>query len=550
MAMDYSGLFKNPAEIRAGRVQQLMKQQQQLGTMGGSMAGLLGQVAGGGNIMGQLLAEGIAQGTGLKTKEEAQAQKAQDIFKTIDPNDPESYFKAAKELSSSGLTKAAMAMMDKGVQTKAQQQEMEYRAKQEARASQLFPYQLEQAQANVESTRTGTEATRSSMQRAEELQPWQIRQIQSGIASQDTTTRIRVAQEGRAAIEFDTLFPLRVEGATQDIQLKAEEGERARTMFPIKVLNATLQTEATQTQIESARQLMTVRAQEMAQAAELHPYKLQASELGIDKLNQDLRKIGIEIDMAEFELSQQGKPTPEQYAANLQYFEKESVDAYYKADPRTRTSNMLKPLPSAGRKASSTFGKQLVDAGFQPGSPAFIDQMRVFNDATVKGKTTQKVVTAMSPMAQAEFVEKAITGDDLYKMAQKSQDAATKARSTIGLAKRQGGEALTVLQRNLSTIYDSNTKAASEIDRFITDNKGIARNFADFASRLAGGQVSADTYMHYEQLLSVAERTIREQKAEVVNKKMGVFGSYLSDEVKADIQATHGNEDPLNIRGR
>ena len=548
--MDYSGLFKNPADIRAGRVQQLMKQQQQLGTMGGSMAGLLGQVAGGGNVLGGLLAEGIAQTAGLKTQEEKQAQKAQDIFKTIDPEDPESYFKAAKELSSSGLTKAAMAMMEKGTTVKAQQQELEYRALAESRASTLFPLQVEQAQASIASTKAGTASTVQATKQQEQLFPWQVKNIQSGIASRDTATRISEAQEGRANIEFDTLFPLRVEGATQDIQLKAEEGERARTMFPIKVLNATLQTEATQTQIENARQTMTARAQEMAQAAELHPYKVEASELGIDKLNQDLRKIGIEIDMAEFELSQQGKPTPEQYAANLQYFEKDSVDAYYNADPATRTSDLLKPLPSAGRKATSTFGKQLVDAGFQPGSQAFIDQMRVFNDATVTGKTTQKVVTAMSPMAQAEFVEKAITSDDLYKMAQKSQDAATKARSTIGLAKRQGGESLTVLQRNLSTIYDSNTKAASEIDRFITDNKSIARNFADFASRLAGGQVSADTYMHYEQLLSVAERTIREQKAEVVSKKMGVFGSYLSEDVKSDIQATHGNEDPLNIRGR
>jgi len=547
MAMDYSGLFKNPAEIRAGRVGNIVRQQQQLGGLGGSMSGLLGQVAGGGNIMGQMLAEGIAGATGMKTEEEKQAETAQKIFQTIEPDDPESYFKAAKALNDAGLTKASLAMVEKGTQTKTQQQEAQYRANQEARAQTLFPLQVQQATANIASTEAGTEATVSGMKRAEELQPWQIKNIQSGISSRSTAEQISLAQEGRASIEFDKLFPLRVAGAEQDITLKAEEGERARTMFPIKVFNASLQGQATQTQIEQARQNMTFRAQEVAQAAELHPYKVEASQLGIDKLNQDLRKIGIEIDMSEFELSQQGKPTPEQYASNLQYFTKESVDAYYLADPTTRTSDMLKPMDGANRKAASTFGKQLIDQGIQPGSEEFIDHMRQFNEATIKGKTQQTITQMTDPLKQAEFVESSITGDDLYKMAQKSQDAINKSRSTIDLAKREGGEALTVLQRNLSTIYDSNVKAKSEIDRFIADNKSVARTFQDFISRLAGGQVSADTFKNYENVLKAAERGIAQQKKEVVDRKLGVYGSYLSDEVKSDINATYGNSDPLGI---
>lgn len=547
MAMDYSGLFKNPTDIRAGRVQDLISQQQAMSRSGGSMSALLGQVAGGGNVLGGMLAEGIARSAGLQTQEEKQAEQAQKIFKTIDPQDPESYFKAAKALNDAGLTKASLAMVEKGTATKAQQQDLEYKANQEARAQQLFPLQMQQATANIASTQAGTEATVSGTRRAEELQPWQVKNIQSGIASRSVSDQIQLAQEGRASIEFDKMFPLRVQGAEQDIALKAEEGERARTMFPIKVFNATLQGEATQTQIEQARQNMTFRAQEVQQAAELHPYKVEASRLGVDKLNEDLRKIGIEIDMAEFELRQQGKPTPEQYASNLQYFTKESVDAYYLADPTTRTSNMLKPMDGANRKAASAFGKQLIDQGLQPGSEQFIDHMRMFNEATIKGKTQQTITQMTDPLKQAEFVETAITGDDLYKMAQKSQDSINKSRSTIELAKREGGEALTVLQRNLSTIYDSNTKAASEIDRFINDNKGIARTFEDFVSRLVGGQVSADTFINYEKVLQAAERGIAKQKQEVVERKLGVYGSYLTDKVKTDINASYGDSDPLGI---
>ena len=114
MALDMQGLFTNPAEIRAQRVNEIMKQQQALSGQGGTMAGLLAQVAGGGNVMGQMLAEGIAQATGMKTQEEKQAAEAQSVLGKIDPNDPNSYYQAADRLQKAGLTKAAFAIMQKG----------------------------------------------------------------------------------------------------------------------------------------------------------------------------------------------------------------------------------------------------------------------------------------------------------------------------------------------------------------------------------------------------------------------------------------------------
>lgn len=579
MAMDYSGLFVNPATIRQQRVGDIVKQQQRLAGLGGSMSGLLGQVAGMGGVTGSMLAEGIAQASGMTTAEERQAQKAQDIFKTLDPNDPETYFKAAKALGDAGLTKASLSIIDRGTQLKADQQQMQFALNQEARSAaeetrrqQLFPTQVEQAQATLQSTRAGTEATQSQTRRAEELQPWQLQQIQSGIKSTDTATRIRLAQEGRALIEFDTLFPLKVQTAEQDlrlsgeagaraeelfpltvqetqqrIQLQAEEGERARTMFPIKIVNESLRSQATQTQIEQARQNMTIAAQQASQAAELHPYKVESAQLGLDQLNSQLQKLGLEIDIASYDLSQKGKPTPAQYAESLKVFTQESVDTYYNTPPSERTTGMLTPLEAPSRKAASTFGKQLVDQGMQPGSEEFIDHMRQFNEATIKGKTQQTIRQMSDPMKQAEFVEKAIISDDLFKMAQKSDDAARKARSVLGEAKRKGGEALSILQRSLSTVYESNSRAASEIDRLIRDNKSIARSFEDFTNKLVSGQVSAETFKNYETLLASAERNIREQKTEVVDRKMGVYGSYLTDEVKADINATYGNVDPLGL---
>lgn len=83
MALDMKGLFVNPAQIRAKRMEDLMQQRNQLSQLGGSMSGLLGQVAGGGSILGQQLAEGIGRGLGLKTQEEAMAERQMQQAKAV-----------------------------------------------------------------------------------------------------------------------------------------------------------------------------------------------------------------------------------------------------------------------------------------------------------------------------------------------------------------------------------------------------------------------------------------------------------------------------------
>ena len=108
--MDYSGLFTTPDQIRQQRIGNLMQQAQQQRGMGGSMSGLLGQVAAG---SGGMLAEGMAGAFGLQTAEEADAEKTNAIASSIDFDDPESVRNGAKLFQEAGLTKAAVATMDK-----------------------------------------------------------------------------------------------------------------------------------------------------------------------------------------------------------------------------------------------------------------------------------------------------------------------------------------------------------------------------------------------------------------------------------------------------
>lgn len=132
MALDMnqmSGLFVNPADLRRSRIDEIMKQQQGLAGLGGSMSGLLGQVAGMGGVTGSMLAEGLAGATGMRTAQEARAVEAQNIMKNLDMNDPDSMMRAANELNKRGLTKASYQLLSQAQELKNRQQDVQFREK-------------------------------------------------------------------------------------------------------------------------------------------------------------------------------------------------------------------------------------------------------------------------------------------------------------------------------------------------------------------------------------------------------------------------------------
>jgi len=130
MALDMnqmSGLFVNPADLRRSRIDEIMKQQQGLSGLGGSMSGLLGQVAGMGGVTGSMLAEGLGSAAGLKTAQEARAEQAQNIMKNLDMNDPDSMMMAAGELNKRGLTKASFQLLSQAQELKKRQEDVKFR---------------------------------------------------------------------------------------------------------------------------------------------------------------------------------------------------------------------------------------------------------------------------------------------------------------------------------------------------------------------------------------------------------------------------------------
>ena len=111
MAIDYSGLFATPTDLRNKRMDALQQQRSQVGAMGGSMAGLLGQVAAGGGALGAQLAENIGQGFGLQTRQEKEAERTQAQMKDAMSGNLVKMQNLQKKLSESGNADPRMMLL-------------------------------------------------------------------------------------------------------------------------------------------------------------------------------------------------------------------------------------------------------------------------------------------------------------------------------------------------------------------------------------------------------------------------------------------------------
>lgn len=128
MANEFQGMFRDPRSYRDERLNDLIRQRQAISTMGGSMNDLYGQVAAQGGLMGQMMAEGLGSALGMQTREEAQAQKVQDMAKMIDMNAPEDLNQFAMALNDMGMTKQALMVLEKRQSVLDQQAREEDRA--------------------------------------------------------------------------------------------------------------------------------------------------------------------------------------------------------------------------------------------------------------------------------------------------------------------------------------------------------------------------------------------------------------------------------------
>jgi len=222
---DLGGLFTSPDEIRAKRFDSILENQAATARMGGSMAGLLGQVAAGGYNTGALLAEGAAGMFGLKTPEEAKAEQVQSMFADIDSiTNPDQLLDRARKLSEMGYLKEAIYLGDRARSIKLEDAREARAQTAEEFAQEMRPIQLKSAKLNLSTAQTDAEWNAK-------IRPLQLKNTELTLANSALNYNREVAASNIAdnvksrinKIEFDPTKPL--DYYTQTMQIAQEEGD-------------------------------------------------------------------------------------------------------------------------------------------------------------------------------------------------------------------------------------------------------------------------------------------------------------------------------------
>lgn len=220
---------------------------------------------------------------------------------------------------------------------------------------------------------------------------------------------------------------------------------------------------------------------------------------------------------------------------------------------RTRDLKDLGPrLDPKKTEVLSAWGKKLKDQGYIPGTPAFEEQMKVVNDKEIAAIGKQVTVNQMNPLEQKQFLGEAITKDPRYDAVLEMESKLSKAFSVMPNARRGERPAITLLQRTISDLYNSDTRAASEIDRLVNANKSITETVTDAGTQFVFGELTPQALTELQNVLNNANTLINDTKRSIVTDKLGLFESDITDDtVRQAVLKSYGGTvqaDPLGIR--
>ena len=262
------------------------------------------------------------------------------------------------------------------------------------------------------------------------------------------------------------------------------------------------------------------------------------------ELEQDKQTLtDLKIKEAEYNVEQLGKKKPISPSVYSTLVEKHGVENVEKFLTSRNVKDLGPVVKDEKTKALSVWGKKLADQGYIPGTPEFEEQMRVVNlkeqDAIGKSVT----VNEMNSMEQKEFLGDAIQSDPNYDAAVQMEAKLSKANSVMPAARKGERPAITLLQRTISDLYNSDTRAASEIDRLVSANKSLTETVTDAGTQFVFAELTPKAISELQTILNNADTLINNTKNSIVENKLTLFNTEIKDEnVRSSITQSYGGK--------
>ena len=199
--------------------------------------------------------------------------------------------------------------------------------------------------------------------------------------------------------------------------------------------------------------------------------------------------------------------TDKQAADLVKEFTGDSVTTYM----RTKNPADLKKYTPEEQEEVAEFTKLVRLAGYEDESVESQELHRARAESLSKFN-----VQSLGPVAQLRELRDTIEEPRVVKDSLKSVSQAQKAMTTIDSVKQRMArgepvsEQVRVIERTVSELYNSDSRAASEIDRFLR-GKGIKRAFTDWISSTLTGEPTMETLDLYQDMSETVERFSKNQ---------------------------------------
>jgi len=208
-------------------------------------------------------------------------------------------------------------------------------------------------------------------------------------------------------------------------------------------------------------------------------------------------------------------------------FTGESVARFQKS----RNPNDLRTYEPEEQEEASEFTKLVRLSGFSDDSAESQQLHRARAESLSKFN-----VQTLGPVAQLAELRDAINKTPAAKESQQSISQAQKAIATLKSVKERMAkgevvsEQIRVIERTVSELYNSDSRAASEIDRFLR-GKGIQRASIDWVSSVLSGESSIATLDLYQDMAKTVEAFSKNQVKKIASPFIELYQDSSDPEV-------------------
>lgn len=227
--------------------------------------------------------------------------------------------------------------------------------------------------------------------------------------------------------------------------------------------------------------------------------------------------------------------TSKQTADLVKDFTADSVERYMATG---KPSDLIKLNPTA-KTEMTAFSKYVTQAGISPESEEWKTLHKKYATRQAEGP-----INVLDTVSQTQALRSDLEATPVIRDSQKTVSQAKKALTTIFSIEdrmKKGlpvSEQTRVVERTVSELYNADTRAQSEIDRFLT-GRGIKRTFEEWITSSLTGEPTKETIDNFRDLSELVEKFSKEEIRRVSSGYLKAFEGIADPDVISNLKSVY-----------